>query len=355
MNIPESISIEQLQLRGFSRSLAELEWLLLILVLFYFVVPGTDVDNRFGFVMAMVAFAVFVLSFRYVRFFTRETRSKLAVETWGMILFVSYVAWSTGGVHSPLLNLYLLVIITSALTLGKMITFLEFVLITTVYFYMGYPEFVSQSFSIDDFSRIMILFTPYLLVGYVTTMLASDIHYGVEALESLSQTDDLTGIKNRRAFNETLHHETRKANRYDRPYSIMMVDIDDLKSINDRLGHDAGDKLLKMISGVMQDVLRDTDILARYGGDEFIVFLPETDSKQAFEAAERIRTAVNNTSINLDGNAVSSTVSIGIAGYPESSENVHEVMKYADKALYQCKNQGKNSAVVFGESPRFDA
>jgi len=347
LNKPESFSIQQLQLRGFSRSLAELEWLLLILVLFYFVAPGTEVADRFGFVSAMIAFAVFVLAFRYARFFSRETRGKLAVETWIMILFVSYVAYNTGGVHSPLLNLYLLVIITSALTLGKMVTFLEFILITAVYFYMGYPEFVSQSFSINDFSRLMILFAPYLLVGYVTTMLASDIHYGVEALESLSQTDELTGLRNRRAFNETLHHETRKASRYGRSYSILMMDVDDLKSINDRLGHDAGDKLLKMISNVIQDVLRDTDILARYGGDEFIVLLPETDSEQALEAAERIRTAVNNTSINLEGQAVSSTVSIGIAGYPGSSEEPHEVMKYADKALYQCKNKGKNSVVAF--------
>ena len=347
MNIPESFSLKQLRLRGFSRSLAELEWLLLILVLLYYVAPGSTMENRFGLVMSMVAFALFVLAFRYAKFFTRESHEKLAVESWAMILFVSYAAYNSGGINSPLLNLYLLVIIASALTLGKMVTLLEFALITLVYFFMGYPEYFAHGATVEEFSHVMILFAPYLLVGYVTTMLASDVHYGIDMLESISQTDELTGLNNRRAFNELVQSEAKKAGRYNHPYSVMMIDIDDLKQINDSIGHEAGDRLLRIVANVMKETFRATDMLARYGGDEFIVLLTETDAEYAREAGDRVKTAIANTSVNMDGHAISSTVSIGLASFPEDSGDVDEIMKRADQALYQSKSDGKNTMTLW--------
>lgn len=341
------VSATQVQLKGFSRTMAELEWLLLILVLLYYVSPGAHIDQELGIVIAMSVFALFIIAFRYARFFTRETRWKLAIESWAMILFITYVSYHTGGVHSPLLNLYLMVLITSALTLGKVTTLLEFLLIAAVYIYMGVPEYSRNSFTVVDFSHLMTLFAPFLLITYVTTMLAADVHYGMEVLQSLSETDELTGLNNRRAFTRLVSREAKKASRYGRPYSIMMIDIDNLKAINDRHGHSAGDSLLKMVSGAVSDSLRDSDIAARVGGDEFLVMLTETDSEEAREAGSRIKTAIGNTMSRMGDITITSSVSIGISSYPDDSRDLNEIMEFADKALYQSKTDGRDTITAY--------
>ena len=347
MAIIDPVSAQKIQLKGFSRTIAELEWLLLILVLLYYIAPGAGIDNNFLVVAAMGAFALFVLAFRYANFFTRESRWKLAVESWAMILFISYVAYHTGGVHSPLVNLYLLVIIASALTLGKLTTALEFFLIACVYLYMGVSDYNATGFTLGAFSQLMTLFAPFLLVAYLTTMLAADVHHGMEVLKSLSETDELTGLNNRRAFTKFVNREAKKCARYGRPYSIMMVDTDNLKAINDLYGHSAGDRLLKMVSDAIDNTLRDSDIIARVGGDEFIVMLTETDSSRAREAAERIAKSISNAATIVDGHTITATASIGIASYPGDSNDLNEIMKFADRSLYQSKNDGKNKVTAY--------
>lgn len=342
-------NVLQIELKGFSRTIAELEWLLLILVLLYFVVPSAVITDEWGLILAMILFASFVISFRYSKLFTEETHWKLAIETWAMIIFISWCAYNTGGINSPLLNLYILVIIVSALTLGKLITLLEFLLITSVYFFLGQAVYETSTFSFTDFGEIMVLFAPILLVGYVTTLLAADVEYAREELLLLSDTDELTGLKNRRAFNSELSMEVKKAIRYTRPFAIMMLDADYLKQVNDKYGHDVGDKLIVSISHVIKDSLRETDILARYGGDEFVVMLPDTNDGKAFDVAERIRIAVENTSISADGTRVSSTLSIGVACYPEDSDEIDEIRKKADKALYLSKHNGRNTATKYSQ------
>ena len=123
----------------------------------------------------------------------------------------------------------------------------------------------------------------------------------------------------------------------------MFLDMDRFKNINDSLGHKMGDLLLKKFTTRLTEVMRETDVIARGGGDEFIVMLPETNDKTAIVIAERIRGTVENTSFNADGNQVSTTLSIGIACYPADSENSEEIIKMADKALYESKHRGKNT------------
>lgn len=337
------MNVSQVGLRGFSRTIAELEWLLLILSLLYFVAPGTTITNKWGLVVGMISFAAFILSFRYSKLLSEETRWKLAIETWAMIIFISWVAYNTGGIDSPLINLYIIVIIVSALTLGKITTLLEFFLITIVYFYLAHASYSGDNFSWINLSAVMILFTPLLLVGYVTTLLAADIQYAHQELEQLSETDELTGLNNRRSFNNKFSTVAKMASRYGRPFSILMLDSDNLKNVNDQYGHSAGDTLIITNAQVINGLLRETDILGRYGGDEFVVMLPETTHSKAIDIAERIRQAIENTSFSADGNRVSSTVSIGVACFPEDSKISEEILAIADKALYESKLKGKNS------------
>jgi len=147
---------------------------------------------------------------------------------------------------------------------------------------------------------------------------------------------------NRRSFNDVNTSEHNKAARYNRVYSILMVDADGLKIINDEHGHEAGDKLITTFAETIEDCLRDTDSLARYGGDEFVAILPETNKQQAKEVGERIRKAIENTSFDVKGNQIKATVSVGVSSYPDDADNAKDVIIKADKALYKSKYDGRN-------------
>ena len=335
--------VAQSELKGFSRTIAELEWLLLVLVLLYYVIPTTDIIDQWGMLLAMASYTVFVISFRYSKLFTRETQWKLAVETWAITIFISWCVYQTGGIDSPLISLYLLVIIFSALTLGKIVTLLEFGLITAVYFYFAQSTLDVESYSILQLSEVTMTFAPYLMVAYLTSLLAADLKNAREGLEHLSDTDELTGLNNRRAFNKVLEAEIHKAARYDRPFSVLMLDADDLKTVNDEFGHGVGDKLIIMIGNVVNESLRKTDFLARYGGDEFVAILTETPADRAVEVAERICASVENTSFSSKGKRVASTISIGISSYSKELDEEETIMAQADKKLYESKDKGKNN------------
>ena len=347
LHTADAMDVEHVELRGFSRSIAELEWLLLILVILYTVVPGNYVSDNWLIIKTCLAFAGFVLAYRYLNFYKRETRWKLAIEIWVMIAFITWVLWNTGKVDSPLINLYLLVIITSGLTMGKVTTFLILLLITCVYIYMGVPVYSDITFSLQNFGRLMTIFSPYLLIAYLTTMLSADLQYARKMFKYLSETDDMTGLNNIRAFNNLITQEIKKAARYDQPFSLLMIDADNLKDVNDDFGHEAGDRLIKAMAASIQLCLRDSDTLARYGGDEFIAMLSQTDQQNAVEAAERIRKGVENTAFDMDGNQIKSTVSIGISCFPSHADNISGLLRKADQALYISKNAGRNKVSLY--------
>ena len=141
-------SIEQEELRGISRSLGEIEWLLMVVVLSYYVFGGIVEEEKPVIVLAMVLYAMCIMGFRYVNFFKHESRWKLAVETWIMTAFITWALWHTGRLESPLLNSYLLVIITSSLALGKLTTFLELALIGACMVFLGYQSPLDQVLSL---------------------------------------------------------------------------------------------------------------------------------------------------------------------------------------------------------------
>ncbi|MBI4006322.1 MAG: GGDEF domain-containing protein [Gammaproteobacteria bacterium] len=346
----DDLNVEQVELKGFSRSVVELEWLILILVILYSTVPGSAVDDKWLIIKSSLFFAGFVLAFRYLNFYKKETRWKLAIEVWVMIGFITFVLWHTGRIESPLLNLYLLVIITSGLTLGKLTTVLILVLITCVYLYMGQPVYAGTAFSLQNFSQLMAIFSPYLLIAYLTTMLSADLQYARKMFKHLSEVDEMTGLFNIRSFNNTLTAEIMKSARYKRIFSLLMIDADNLKEVNDRYGHEAGNRLIKALSDTIKSCLRESDILARYGGDEFIALLPETDSENAVEVGDRIRKAVENTAFDMEGNQIKTTVSIGIANFPKHAENTDSLLHKVDRAMYQSKNSGRNRVTLYSES-----
>lgn len=339
---PHDASADELELKSFNRTLAEIEWLLLILILVYLFVPGTSAADRTIIVFAGSGFALFVLLFRYFNLLTESARWKLALETWVMILLIAFVVMKTGGSESPLLNLYLLVIVFSALTLGKMVTLLEVALVTAFYLLLVQTEMGSALYSYAAFSAVMVNFAPFLLVAYITSLLAADMVSTRDIVMRLSETDELTGVLNMRAFAGRLAHQIRESEADGSSFAVMMIDSDRLKSINDELGHEVGNRLIQSVVTSIRQGLRSTDIVARYGGDEFVALLPGGNESAAREAGERVRATVENTSFDVGGQRVSTTVSVGFAVYPDMATSAEDLLARADQALYAGKQGGRN-------------
>lgn len=164
-------------------------------------------------------------------------------------------------------------------------------------------------------------------------------------LERLAVTDGLTGIFNHRRFQEALNAELLRSARTGRTLSVLMIDVDLFKRVNDALGHPTGDELLRRIATVLNSALRQTDLLARYGGEEFAVLLPETSKSEASAAAERMRAAIE-AQVNDDKQWPQLiTISIGVASHPEDGATAEDVLNAADQALYAAKRLGRNRVV----------
>jgi len=163
------------------------------------------------------------------------------------------------------------------------------------------------------------------------------------ALERLARTDTLTGLSNRRHFMELAASELNRTVRYGGELSLLMMDLDHFKSVNDRYGHHVGDLVLQSLSSVCGATLREIDAVGRIGGEEFAVVLPQTDGSRAFVVAERLRKAIMDTPLALrDGTAVHFTVSIGVATLMGDQTDLDGLLACADKALYAAKNGGRN-------------
>lgn len=164
-------------------------------------------------------------------------------------------------------------------------------------------------------------------------------------LEHLAATDLLTGLPNRRSFFTRAHTEFTRSKRYDHPLSLVMIDVDHFKEVNDQHGHIAGDAALRHISEIMQGCIRDSDMVARYGGEEFVLILPETDAEGAHFIAERIRTDIEASRIKIEpATELAITVSLGIACMSRENQfpDIDKLLQKADDAMYRAKTGGRN-------------
>src|SRR5271154_4022616 len=220
------------------------------------------------------AFVVAIVVFRARRFFPRRTRTRLLIESWSMVIFITGVLWFSGKSGSPMLNLYLLPVILSALTLGRLVTLLQIGVICVIHVALASTTPGIQVLSLAYASTAVGELSPILLVGYLTATLAADVTEAREHIEALAQTDPLTGVLNLRTFNQAWQRVHAASESAQTPYAVLMIDIDHLKNVNESFGHAAGDSVLPLVARALQRSIRNTDYAARYAGDEFTVLLP---------------------------------------------------------------------------------
>lgn len=173
--------------------------------------------------------------------------------------------------------------------------------------------------------------------------MAERIDRHAKELKELSIHDGLTGLFNKREFGVRLADEIARAQRYRGAFSLIMIDIDHFKAVNDTYGHQAGDEVLTSVSAVIKGEARDVDFVARYGGEEIVVVLPHVKGADALTVAERVRTAVAARSVPMrGGKTVNVTVSLGVAAYPDDADTGEKLVGAADEALYRAKRSGRN-------------
>lgn len=169
----------------------------------------------------------------------------------------------------------------------------------------------------------------------------------LERLEQLATTDGLTGLFNKRALLEMGAQKVKSAIRFNKPLALLVCDIDHFKKVNDTYGHDVGDVVIKGVAEVLRRVKRDTDVVGRFGGEEFVVVCEETDARGATQLAERIRVELENTTFHTDRGPLSVTCSVGVAPFPVAGRDWDALFKATDEALYVSKRGGRNRVTVW--------
>ena len=187
----------------------------------------------------------------------------------------------------------------------------------------------------------------YLLVQMLESLQSHELIRQRNFLEHLSITDPITQLTNHRFFQQEIRKELERAERHQRPVSMVMIDFDHFKSFNDRYGHPEGDRLLAASAQFIANELRSIDSVSRYGGEEFAVIMPDTGLEEARTVAERLRNSVATHPFQgpFDRPAYI-TISLGVSSYPQHGPSVTDLIDAADRALYQAKRQGRNQTVV---------
>jgi diguanylate cyclase (GGDEF)-like protein len=275
------------------------------------------------------------------------------------LLVISLTVFFSGGLASPIIALMIIYIMISTFLVdyhkALRYTLASMVLILAIAVLQEGGGFFSgtQVTSLLAY-HFMFIFT-YFVSGYLSKNLHRNEELLKEVLQQtreLSVTDGLTGLYNQMHFFELLDRETKNSQRHGMSYTLIIFDVDHFKNFNDSNGHLRGSETLKGIAAVMKRKFRSTDLLAKYGGDEFVIILPQTDKVGAYLAAERLREAVERQPFPGAETQPQKklTISIGLASYPEHGLSDDEILNRADKALYFAKESGRNRTIIYHET-----
>src|ERR1700690_858520 len=319
------------------RSTRSIEILCLALAALVLIWSGALAAQVWPVIGLLAAFTLAIVGFRVRGFLPNRSRTRLLIESWSMVIFITCVMWLTGKGGSPLFNLYLLPIILSALTLGRVVTLLQVAAIAVCHFLLAMTTPGLDVVSLIYASHAVGQLAPILLVAYLTTTLSADITEARERIENLAQNDSLTGLYNVRMFNEVWQREHDACERNGGVYALLMIDMDKFKEIKDVFGHEAGNSALTLVAECLQRSIRQTDHAARFGGDEFAVLLPGASPEVAEAVIKRVRHNVYKTTLDLRSRMIRCSVSIGVVSYPKDAKDTRELLSLAEHKMYRDK------------------
>jgi diguanylate cyclase (GGDEF)-like protein len=338
-----SLGIRQ-RYQGYDRIMGNISWLLIALVALDIKLQPNDSSSMIFLAAFCVLLFAYNMNARYGLFSQKFSAFKTFVDLMVFLAFIVAACWFTGKITSPFMSLIYLILMATALTQGRRVTYFMAGLAITSYTLLA-------SFDIRDvnyyLTHLLEIF-PFMLIAHLGAMLAGESESARQEVERLSLTDEVTGINNMRNFFMLSDIQEKLAKRYVRPYAICMIDADNLKKVNDKHGHLAGTLLIQKVAQMITENVRSSDICARYGGDEFIIMFNETAKQDVISAVERIVKGMANTPFDFEGTQICTTLSAGLAGYPEDGADVRTVMANADEAMYASKRGGKNRMTVFG-------
>ncbi|MBI2354364.1 MAG: GGDEF domain-containing protein [Deltaproteobacteria bacterium] len=346
---PENGALQRF--KGYDRIMGNISWLLIALVALDMKLMPPDHSSLLFLASFCLLLFFYNLNARYGLFSRRYSQFKTFIDLMVFLAFIVAVCWYTGRITSPFMSLIYLVLMAASLTQGRRITYMMAGLAISSYILLASEGFREVYASL---SRILELF-PFMLIAHLGAMLAGETDNARREVERLSLTDEVTGINNMRNFFILADIQEKLAKRHERPFAICMIDADGLKKINDRYGHFAGTELIRQVARMITSHIRSSDFCARYGGDEFVIMFNENSKQDVATAVERIVTGMATTPFAFEGTTLSTTLSAGLAGFPEDGGDVRTVMANADEAMYFSKRTGKNRLTLFSDSMHQDS
>jgi len=332
--------------QGLAQRVADFHWFILVLALAYVVVPAIGVRDAMSLAVVQFAYAGFILLTHYLSARRPTSVWNLTVDTWVMISYIAFMTWQCGENGGVLIPLYLIPTVITATGHTRRRAVFNVLLMCTVMLGLQWRTLAGlDTGAIVALSEVVIFGFLLIMVTALVGGFKLDSLRVSGQLRQLRDRDELTGLLHLAAFNRLASRLYQGMRHTGRPMSVMVVDIQGLKSINDAHGLEAGNRVIQAVAAVVARMVRDSDLAARFSGDEFVLMLPGADRVKAEEIGQRLRNGVTQATLELSGTVKRMGVNIGVATYPRDGDALSELIYMADRAMYRDKEVHRPPAV----------
>ncbi|MEO7296387.1 MAG: GGDEF domain-containing protein, partial [Candidatus Limnocylindria bacterium] len=328
--------------RGAASTLRVVWWLTITIVLLGVGISGSFTTDQAPIFLLGGGAVISVVIFHELLGAAERGRLARLAEILVAVALIGGLLALTGFASSPFAMLFALVSVAAALAYGPRAGLTAAGLATAAFAAVLLIDPRIGAYGPEDALRLSIGLGATWMLAFVAVAYAGHQRRAMARALEQARTDPLTGLFNRTQLFATLEQEVSRTRRSDRGFCLLMIDLDGLKAINDEAGHLRGDQVLRALGSVIRSSIRTVDSAYRYGGDEFVVLLPETDIVGAFVVAEKIRGGAEEVGMAMSGTEPVTSVSIGLVSHPEDGLSAEELMSAADRAMYQAKRLGKN-------------
>ncbi|MGH8178807.1 MAG: GGDEF domain-containing protein [Steroidobacter sp.] len=319
-----------------ARALLWLQLLALCVGALHFAFAPNAVERPLLAASALALLAITTLLVRTIPSIQRSRVRQYSLDIIAQLLCITLLAAATGAARSALLPLYLIPLTCIAIAFARWwLVFLLAALIAALAFGLGLLTPDTNIGSPEFGVQLLSALAPGAAVAIILAGLIEQIRTAAQRISDLASIDSLTGLMNLRAFEDVLQQEHRKSERFGRPYTLLMIDVDNLAQVNELLGHEAGSQIIGGVASAIARSIRNSDVAARLGGDDFIVLLVEADNATGAAIAQRIRNNVYAGTVSVANRLVRANVSVGAANFPEDHLYPKELMILADQRMQQ--------------------